>query len=214
TGGAGFIGSALVRYLINETAHEVVNIDKLTYAGHLESLVTVEDLQRYHFERADICNAQEMQRIFSEYCPDAVMHLAAESHVDRSIDGSAEFIHTNIVGTHTLLDISCKYYENLNGNKKEAFRFLHVSTDEVYGELGEEGLFEETTAYDPRSPYSASKASSDNLVPACLHTYGFPVLLTNCSNTYGPYRFPEKLIPVVKLKPRRGKEIQVSGNGG
>ncbi|HLR26625.1 MAG TPA: dTDP-glucose 4,6-dehydratase [Fodinibius sp.] len=213
TGGAGFIGSAVVRYLIDETDHSVVNIDKLTYAGHLESLAAVEDADRYHFEQADICDAQEMQRIFSEYQPDTVIHLAAESHVDRSIDGSAEFIRTNIVGTHNLLEISKEYYEGLGQDKQQQFRFLHVSTDEVYGELGDDGFFEETTSYDPRSPYSASKASSDHLARAWFHTYDFPVLITNCSNNYGPYQFPEKLIPVVILKALQGEDIPVYGDG-
>src|SRR5699024_4962437 len=198
---------------MNKTDYKVVNIDKLTYAGHLESLEPVESSDRYHFEQADICDAGEMQRIFSEYQPDAIIHLAAESHVDRSIDGSAEFIRTNIVGTHNLLEISKDYYEDLDPQKKEAFRFLHVSTDEVYGELGDEGFFEETTSYDPRSPYSASKASSDHLVRAWYHTYDFPVLITNCSNNYGPYQFPEKLIPVVILKALQGEDIPVYGDG-
>jgi dTDP-glucose 4,6-dehydratase len=213
TGGAGFIGSALVRYLINETKHTVVNIDKLTYAGHPENLEVIEHSDRYHFEQTDICDSKEMQQLFSEYKPDAVMHLAAESHVDRSIDGSVEFVRTNILGTHTLLDIARSWYEKLNGAQKESFRFLHVSTDEVYGELGEGGFFEETTAYDPQSPYSASKASSDHLVRAWYYTYGLPVLITNCSNNYGPYQFPEKLIPVVILKALQGKEIPVYGDG-
>lgn len=213
TGGAGFIGSALIRHLINNTQHTVINVDKLTYAGHLESLKPIEDSDRYHFEQADICDAEEMQRIFDEYQPDAVMHLAAESHVDRSIDGSAEFIKTNIVGTHNLLEIAKSYYEGLAESRKDGFRFLHVSTDEVYGELGEEGLFKETTSYDPRSPYSASKASSDHLARAWFHTYDFPVLITNCSNNYGSYQFPEKLIPVVILKALQGGDIPVYGTG-
>ena len=213
TGGAGFIGSALVRHLVNETEHEVLNIDKLTYAGHLENVQAVEEADRYHFKQADICNTEDMQRIFNTYQPDGIIHLAAESHVDRSIDGSAEFIRTNIVGTHNLLEISKNYYEGLDKEQKNMFRFLHVSTDEVYGELGSEGFFEETTAYDPRSPYSASKASSDHLVRAWYHTYDFPVLITNCSNNYGPYQFPEKLIPVVILKALQGKAIPVYGDG-
>lgn len=213
TGGAGFIGSALVRYLINETENTVVNVDKLTYAGHLESLEPVAHSHRYHFEQTDICDAEALQEIFQKYEPDAIMHLAAESHVDRSIDGSAEFIRTNIVGTHNLLEIAKEYYEGLAKQKKEQFHFLHVSTDEVYGELGEDGFFKETTPYDPRSPYSASKASSDHLVRAWYHTYDFPVLITNCSNNYGPHQFPEKLIPVVILKALQGDDIPVYGTG-
>lgn len=213
TGGAGFIGSALIRFLINETDNTVVNLDKLTYAGHPENIATIEDSERYRFEKTDICDSEAVKRIFETYRPDTVMHLAAESHVDRSIDGSADFVRTNIVGTHTLLDTARYYYEELEGDNKESFRFLHVSTDEVYGELGQEGLFEETTAYDPRSPYSASKASSDHLARAWHHTYELPVLITNCSNNYGPYQFPEKLIPVVILKALQQKEIPVYGDG-
>lgn len=213
TGGAGFIGSALIRYLIKETKTAVINVDKLTYAGHLENLKSVEDIDRYYFEEADICDVETINKIFKAYQPDAVMHLAAESHVDRSIDGSAEFIQTNINGTHNLLEIAREYWENLEKDRKNNFRFLHVSTDEVYGELGEEGFFKETTPYDPRSPYSASKASSDHLVRAWHHTYGLPILITNCSNNYGPYQFPEKLIPVVILKALQGKDIPVYGTG-
>lgn len=213
TGGAGFIGSALVRYLINETEYTAINIDSLTYAGHLENVRDVRDSERYYFEQVDICDSIEIQRIFEDYQPVAVMHLAAESHVDRSIDGSAEFIRTNIVGTHNLLDVARKYYEGLDKESRPSFRFLHVSTDEVYGELGDEGFFKETTPYDPRSPYSASKASSDHLARAWHHTYDFPVLITNCSNNYGPYQFPEKLIPVVILKALQGEEIPVYGDG-
>ncbi len=213
TGGAGFIGSALVRMLIEHTSHTVVNIDRLTYAGHLESLETVSGSPRHHFEKVDICDADEIRRIFTRHRPDALIHLAAESHVDRSIDGSAEFIRTNIVGTHVLLEESRRYVQGLHPSEKEAFRFLHVSTDEVYGSLGEEGLFTEQTPYDPRSPYSASKAASDHLVRAWFHTYGLPVLITNCSNNYGPYQFPEKLIPVVILNALRGREIPVYGKG-
>ncbi|MFH5834119.1 dTDP-glucose 4,6-dehydratase [Halalkalibaculum sp. DA384] len=213
TGGAGFIGSALVRYLIRETDNTVINVDKLTYAGHLENLEEIDHTARYHFEKADICDSDEMKDMSRKYKPDAVVHLAAESHVDRSIDGSAEFIRTNIVGTHNLLDIAKEYYEDLGEQKKKQFRFLHVSTDEVYGELGEEGFFKETTPYDPRSPYSASKASSDHLARAWFHTYDFPVLITNCSNNYGPYQFPEKLIPVVILKALQGEDIPVYGTG-
>lgn len=213
TGGAGFIGSALIRYLIRETDHSIVNVDKLTYAGHLENLESVEHSDRYYFEQSDICNTDEVRDVFDHYKPDVVMHLAAESHVDRSIDGSAEFIRTNIVGTHNMLEIAKEYYEGLEGEEKKEFRFLHVSTDEVYGELGEEGFFKETTPYDPRSPYSASKASSDHLARAWFHTYDFPILITNCSNNYGPYQFPEKLIPVVILKALQGEDIPVYGTG-
>jgi dTDP-glucose 4,6-dehydratase len=213
TGGAGFIGSALVRYLINYTEYNVINIDKLTYAGHLESLESISSSGNYHFEKVDICDATEIRRILSGYRPDAVMHLAAESHVDRSIDGSAEFIRTNINGTHTLLE-ECRTYVQQAGNfHQSSFRFLHVSTDEVYGSLGNEGFFTEETPYDPRSPYSASKASSDHLARAWFHTYGFPVIITNCSNNYGPYQFPEKLIPVVIIKALQGKSIPVYGTG-
>lgn len=213
TGGAGFIGSALIRLLINTTNHTVLNIDKLTYAGHLESLDSISDSDRYHFEKVDICNNSEIKRIFNEFKPEVVMHLAAESHVDRSIDGSAEFIRTNVNGTHTLLEEAKVYWQELSAEKRDAFRFLHVSTDEVYGSLGEEGFFTEETPYDPRSPYSSSKASSDHLVRAWYHTYGLPTLITNCSNNYGPYQFPEKLIPVVILKALQGKEIPVYGTG-
>lgn len=213
TGGAGFIGSALVRMIINETEHEILNIDKLTYAGHLESLETISDSARYHFEQVDICDAEAIYSIYYKFRPDAIIHLAAESHVDRSIDGSAEFIKTNINGTHSLLEVARQYWQKLVGEKKGNFRFLHVSTDEVYGELGESGFFTEETPYDPRSPYSSSKASSDHLVRAWHHTYGLPVLITNCSNNYGPYQFPEKLIPVVILKALQGKDIPVYGTG-
>lgn len=213
TGGAGFIGSALVRYLIQYTDHTVVNVDNLTYAGHLESLESVSSSERYHFEKVDICDDREIRRILTNYRPDAVMHLAAESHVDRSIDGSAEFIRTNINGTHTLLEESRSYLQYLDSHQKKGFRLLHVSTDEVYGSLGNEGFFNEETSYDPRSPYSASKASSDHLVRAWFHTYGFPALITNCSNNYGPHQFPEKLIPVVILKALQGEKIPVYGTG-
>lgn len=213
TGGAGFIGSALIRHLINHTDHQVINIDKLTYAGHLKSLESVSNSSRYTFEEADICDSVPIKRIFNTYQPDVIMHLAAESHVDRSIDGSAEFIKTNINGTHTLLEEARQYWQNLEGDRKDNFRFLHVSTDEVYGELGESGFFTEETPYDPRSPYSSSKASSDHLVRAWYHTYGLPVLITNCSNNYGPCQFPEKLIPVVILKALQGQPIPVYGTG-
>ncbi|MCA9837917.1 MAG: dTDP-glucose 4,6-dehydratase [Trueperaceae bacterium] len=214
TGGAGFIGSALVRYLIEQTEHEVINLDKLTYAGNLESLKTVETNKRYHFEQADIGDAEATEKIFNQYQPDAILHLAAESHVDRSIDGPGTFIQTNVFGTFTLLDVSRKYLAKLDAHKKDAFRFVHVSTDEVYGSLGETGYFSETTAYDPRSPYSASKAASDHIAKAWYHTYGLPVVVTNCSNNYGPYQFPEKLVPTVILKALAGEAIPVYGDGG
>jgi dTDP-glucose 4,6-dehydratase len=213
TGGAGFIGSALVRLLVSKTNHEVVNIDKLTYAGHLESLEPVEGASSYRFEQMDVCDSSAVKRLFETFEPDAIMHLAAESHVDRSIDGSAEFIRTNINGTHVLLEEARLYWKGLAEEKKNAFRFLHVSTDEVYGELGETGLFTEETPYDPRSPYSSSKAASDHLVRAWFHTYGLPTLITNCSNNYGPYQFPEKLVPVVILKALQGAHIPVYGGG-
>ena len=213
TGGAGFIGSALVRMIINETNYDVLNIDKLTYAGHLESLESIANSKRYLFEQVDICDSKALSRIFEAFQPDSIMHLAAESHVDRSIDGSAEFIRTNITGTHALLEEAKKYWQRLDGKRNSDFRFLHVSTDEVYGELGKEGLFTERTPYDPRSPYSSSKASSDHLVRAWYHTYGLPTIITNCSNNYGPYQFPEKLIPVVILKALQGDDIPVYGSG-
>ena len=213
TGGAGFIGSALVRYLINSTDYQVINIDKLTYAGHLSKVDAVKDDPRYQFQRADIVDARAMRQLFEAYRPQAVMHLAAESHVDRSIDGPAAFIQTNVVGTYTLLESARYYWNGLSSANQEAFRFLHVSTDEVFGELGEEGYFSEKTPYDPSSPYSASKASSDHLVRAWHRTYGLPVLITNCSNNYGPYQYPEKLIPVVILNALRGDPIPVYGRG-
>ena len=213
TGGAGFIGSALIRVIIKNTDHKVLNIDKLTYAGHLESLEIISNSARYQFEQIDICDAEAINCMFQEYWPDVIMHLAAESHVDRSIDGSAEFIKTNINGTHTLLEEAKQYWQNLEGKEKDNFRFLHVSTDEVYGELGETGYFTEKTPYNPRSPYSSSKASSDHLVRAWNYTYGLPTLITNCSNNYGPYQFPEKLIPVVILKALQGEDIPVYGTG-
>jgi dTDP-glucose 4,6-dehydratase len=213
TGGAGFIGSAVVREFINETDHHVVNLDKLTYAGNLQSLASVTDNPRYAFERVDICDAAEVARVFREHRPDAVMHLAAESHVDRSISGPADFIQTNIVGTYSLLEAARNYWNGLNEEAKAAFRFHHISTDEVYGSLGDEGFFTETTAYEPNSPYSASKASSDHLVRAWHHTYGLPVVTTNCSNNYGPYHFPEKLIPLVILNAVAGKPLPIYGKG-
>jgi len=214
TGGAGFIGSAVIRHLINNTDDQVVNLDKLTYAGNLESLTSVSENDRYHFEQVDICDAAEVQRVIEQYQPDIIMHLAAESHVDRSIDGPAEFIHTNIIGTYTLLEQGRHYWDKLDGEKKAGFRFHHISTDEVYGDLeGTDDLFTETTPYAPSSPYSASKASSDHLVRAWYRTFGFPALITNCSNNYGPYHFPEKLIPLVILNALAGKALPVYGKG-
>lgn len=214
TGGAGFIGSAVIRHLINETEHHVLNVDKLTYAGNLESLISVSDHPRYQFTQTDICDHVSLTRLFLEFQPDMVMHLAAESHVDRSIDGPAEFINTNIVGTYTLLEVARKYWQNLSTIKKSRFKFHHISTDEVYGDLeGTTDLFTETTPYLPSSPYSASKASSDHLVRAWHRTYGLPVVITNCSNNYGPYHFPEKLIPLMILNALDGKSLPVYGNG-
>ncbi|MCA4825827.1 MAG: dTDP-glucose 4,6-dehydratase, partial [Serratia rubidaea] len=214
TGGAGFIGSAVVRHIINDTTDEILVVDSLTYAGNLESLKIVADNARFKFEHVDICNRAELDRIFSEFKPDAVMHLAAESHVDRSIDGPAAFIETNVVGTYTLLEATRQYWNTLDGDAKQAFRFHHISTDEVYGDLhGTDDLFTETTPYAPSSPYSASKASSDHLVRAWLRTYGLPTIVTNCSNNYGPYHFPEKLIPLVILNALDGKPLPVYGNG-
>lgn len=217
TGGAGFIGSAVVRELIHNTGHRVVNVDKLTYAGNLESLASVENSERYTFVQADICDAPAMQQLFEQHQPDVVMHLAAESHVDRSIDGPAEFIQTNVVGTAVLLETARAYWKKLqqqNAVKAEAFRFHHISTDEVYGDLeGTDDLFTETTPYAPSSPYSASKASSDHLVRVWQRTYGLPTLVTNCSNNYGPYHFPEKLIPLMILNALAGKPLPVYGDG-
>ncbi|MEQ9544763.1 MAG: dTDP-glucose 4,6-dehydratase [Marinobacter sp.] len=231
TGGAGFIGSAVIRHIINNTNDEVVNLDKLTYAGNLESLAEVSDSPRYNFEQVDICNRAEVERVLTQHQPDAIMHLAAESHVDRSIDGPAEFIETNIVGTYTLLEATRQYWQTLEESRKANFRFHHISTDEVYGDLlhpkelpsplvgeglGERGslpLFTEQTPYAPSSPYSASKASSDHLVRAWHRTYGLPVLVTNCSNNYGPYHFPEKLIPLMILNAMEGKPLPVYGKG-
>ncbi|WP_349649359.1 dTDP-glucose 4,6-dehydratase [Candidatus Parabeggiatoa sp. HSG14] len=213
TGGAGFIGSAVIRYLINETNTTVINIDKLTYAGNLDSLAPVSNSSRYHFTQTDICDTKALQKVFTQFQPDAVMHLAAESHVDRSIDGPAEFINTNIVGTYTLLETAKNYWQTLDNKAKEKFRFHHVSTDEVYGSLGKTGLFTESTSYQPNSPYSASKASSDHLVRAWHHTYKFPVITTNCSNNYGSYQFPEKLIPLIILNALEGKPLPVYGKG-
>lgn len=214
TGGAGFIGSAVIREIINHSQDSVINVDKLTYAGNLAALETVAGSSRYQFEKVDICNGEEMQRIFAQYQPDAVMHLAAESHVDRSINGPDAFIQTNIVGTYVLLDIARQYWQNLPEGKKEAFRFHHISTDEVYGDLdNSDELFTETTAYAPSSPYSASKASSDHLVRAWQRTYGLPTIITNCSNNYGPYQHREKLIPTVILNALAGKPLPIYGNG-
>lgn len=214
TGGAGFIGSAVVRHIIENTQDSVVNVDKLTYAGNLESLESVENHPRYAFEQVDICDAKALARVFEQHQPDAVMHLAAESHVDRSIDGPAAFIETNIVGTYTLLEAARAYWNGLSDEKKVAFRFHHISTDEVYGDLeGTDDLFTETTSYAPSSPYSASKASSDHLVRAWLRTYGLPTIVTNCSNNYGPFHFPEKLIPLMILNALDGKPLPIYGNG-
>jgi len=213
TGGAGFIGSAVIRQYIQQTNHEIINLDALTYAGNLESLNTVSTDPRYHFEHVDIRDITAIKAVFDKYQPDAIMHLAAESHVDRSIDGPADFILTNIVGTYNLLDVAKKYWELLDNDKKEIFRFHHVSTDEVYGDLDETGFFTEDTSYDPSSPYSASKASSDHLVRAWHRTYGLPIVITNCSNNYGGYQFPEKLIPLVTLNALEGKPLPIYGKG-
>lgn len=222
TGGAGFIGSAIIRHIIDNTNDQVINVDKLTYAGNLESVGTVSSSERYAFVKADICDMNALNEIFAEYQPEAVMHLAAESHVDRSITGSAEFIETNIVGTYTLLEATRIYWNSLSRENKDSFRFHHISTDEVYGDLPHPDewnsedplpLFTEKTAYAPSSPYSSSKASSDHLVRAWQRTYGLPCIVTNCSNNYGPYHFPEKLIPLVILNALDGKELPVYGKG-
>lgn len=213
TGGAGFIGSAVIRQYIKDTEHEVVNLDALTYAGNLESLAEVAGDPRYTFEHVNICDTRELERVFRQHQPDAIMHLAAESHVDRSIDGPAAFIQTNIVGTYNLLDVAKRYWDSCNVEKKKSFRFHHVSTDEVYGDLDETGYFTEDTAYEPSSPYSASKASSDHLVRAWHRTYSLPVVITNCSNNYGGYQFPEKLIPLVTLNALEGKPLPIYGEG-
>ena len=214
TGGAGFIGSAVIRHIIENTHHHVLNVDKLTYAGNLESLRSIEKSERYKFSQTDICDQVVLERIFHEFQPDSVMHLAAESHVDRSIDGPAAFIQTNIVGTYSLLEAARKYWLSLSVEEKEAFRFHHISTDEVYGDLvGTTDLFTETTPYAPSSPYSASKASSDHLVRAWQRTYGLPTIVTNCSNNYGPYHFPEKLIPLVILNALDAKPLPIYGKG-
>ena len=214
TGGAGFIGSAVVRHIINHTQDSVINLDKLTYAGNLDSLSSIAHSDRYTFEHADICDRAALDRIFAQHQPDAVMHLAAESHVDRSIDSAGEFIQTNIVGTFTLLEAARAYYQTLPENRKAQFRFHHISPDEVYGDLhGTDDLFTETTPYAPSSPYSASKASSDHLVRAWRRTYGLPTIVTNCSNNYGCYHFPEKLIPHMILNALDGKPLPVYGDG-
>lgn len=213
TGGAGFIGSALVRLLIAESDDVVVNIDKLTYAGNLDSLKEIEDNPRYRFEQADICDADAMAGIFARYRPTGIVHLAAESHVDRSIDGPAAFMQTNVQGTFVLLQEALRYWRALPDENRAAFRFVHVSTDEVFGSLGETGSFSETTPYAPNSPYSASKAASDHLVRAWHHTYGLPTIITNCSNNYGPYQFPEKLIPLIVRNALAGRPLPVYGKG-
>ena len=214
SGGAGFIGSALIRYIIANTTYRVINIDKLTYSGNLESLSSISNNTNYIFEQVDICDSAELERVFKESNPDIVIHLAAESHVDRSIDGPLEFINTNVVGTFNLLESSRNYFQKLDSYRKDKFRFLHVSTDEVYGDLNSSSdFFTEETRYDPSSPYSASKASSDHLVRAWHRSYGLPILITNCSNNYGPFQFPEKLIPHVILNAINGKKIPIYGDG-
>ena len=213
TGGAGFIGSALIRYLINETKHHILNVDKLTYAGNLDSLEEVKHHDRYRFERCDICHFDQLSDVFQAFGPDAVMHLAAESHVDRSIDGPSEFIQTNIVGTANLLEVTREYWTSLPKSAQDDFRLHHISTDEVFGSLGHEGFFSEETPYDPSSPYSASKASSDHLVRAYFHTYGMPVKISNCSNNYGSHQFPEKLIPLMIHNIQQNKPLPVYGEG-
>ena len=213
TGGAGFIGSALVRHLIEDSEHEVLNFDKLTYAGTLSTVEQVADSDRYRFIQGDICDEVAVQSAINDFQPDIITHLAAESHVDRSIDGPGAFIQTNLVGTYTMLSAARAFWQRLDDSKRAAFRFHHISTDEVYGSLGETGLFTEETPYDPRSPYSASKAGSDHLVSAWGHTYGLPVLITNCSNNYGPFHFPEKLIPLMIVKALAGDPLPVYGKG-
>lgn len=213
TGGAGFIGSAVTRHIIAETEHQALVLDKLTYAGNLDSLRPVENSPRYRFVQADILDASKVRDILADYRPTLIMHLAAESHVDRSIDGPGAFIQTNVVGTYTLLQAALGYWQGLPAPEKDAFRFHHISTDEVFGSLGTEGFFTEATAYDPRSPYSASKAASDHLVRAWHHTYGLPTIVSNCSNNYGPYHFPEKLIPLIILNALEGKPLPVYGDG-
>ncbi len=212
TGGAGFIGSAVVRHVISDTSHEILNVDALTYAGNLESIPCGEH-ERYSFMQINICDRESLKQAVFEFEPDAIMHLAAESHVDRSIDGPGVFIQTNIVGTYNLLEVAREYWQNLSAERQSVFRFHHISTDEVYGDLPEVGLFTEETSYEPSSPYSASKASSDHLVRAWQRTYGFPTVITNCSNNYGPFHFPEKLIPLVILRALDGKPLPVYGDG-
>ncbi|WP_417822713.1 dTDP-glucose 4,6-dehydratase [Thalassospira lucentensis] len=214
TGGAGFIGSAVCRLLAGKHGNEILNLDKLTYAADLRTVEVVSALPNYRFAKADVCDRAAVEKVFSDFQPDAVMHLAAESHVDRSIDGPVDFIQTNVVGTFTLLEVARHYFNGLDDTRKQAFRFHHVSTDEVYGSLGDEGLFTEQTAYAPNSPYSATKAGADHLVRAWYHTYGLPVIISNCSNNYGPYQFPEKLIPLMILNVLQGKQLPVYGDGG
>ena len=213
TGGSGFIGSNLIRHLLAETDHQVVNLDKLTYAGNPQSLADIENISHYQFVHADIADPVQVRDVVESVAPDAVMHLAAESHVDRSIDGPSDFIQTNVVGTFNLLDASLRHFKRLHGDQKDHFRFVHVSTDEVYGSLGETGLFTETTPYDPHSPYSATKADADHLARAWKSTYGLPVLVTNCSNNYGPYQFPEKLLPLMIIKCLKEEPLPIYGNG-
>jgi dTDP-glucose 4,6-dehydratase len=213
TGGAGFIGSALVRHLVRDTPHDVLNLDKLTYAGNLASLAPIANAPRYRFVQADICDGAAVAKAIADFRPDVITHLAAESHVDRSIDGPADFIQTNIVGTFSMLSAALEYWRGLDADAKAAFRFHHISTDEVFGTLDDDGFFTEETPYDPHSPYSASKASSDHLVRAWHDTYGLPVLITNCSNNYGPYHFPEKLIPLMIIKALAGEGLPVYGKG-
>lgn len=213
TGGAGFIGSAVVRHLVRDIGAEVLTFDKLTYAGNIANLADVEHASNHHFLQADICDAEAVRDAFNQFQPDRIYHLAAESHVDRSIDGPAAFISTNVLGSYTLLEAARSYWQDLDAARSEAFRFLHISTDEVYGSLGADGLFSETTPYDPSSPYSASKAASDHLAVAWNRTYGLPVVVTNCSNNYGPYHFPEKLIPLTIINAIHGRPLPVYGTG-
>ena len=214
SGGAGFIGSAVIRHIIDNTSHSVVNVDNLTYAGNLDSLASVENDSRYEFEKVDICNSVDIEHVFNKHKPDVIMHLAAESHVDRSIDGPSKFIETNIFGTYVLLEQSKEYWLSLNDKKKNNFKFHHVSTDEVYGDLGNsDALFTESSPYLPSSPYSASKASSDHLVRAWIRTFKFPAVITNCSNNYGPYQFPEKLIPLIINNALAGNSLPIYGDG-